>query len=42
MVNLLFTMINEFIKQRGLHHKEKDGMRDVTVDFCAKVLLRID
>ena len=35
-VNLLIAMINGLIRQRGLHLEEKDGMRDVTVDFCRK------
>ncbi len=31
-INLLIAMINELIRQRGLHLEEKDGIRDVTLD----------
>ena len=39
-VNLLIAMINGLIRQRGLHLEEKDGMRDVTVDFCRRSLVK--
>ena len=39
-VNLLIVMINGLTRQRGLHLEEKEGMRDVTVDFCRRSLVR--
>ena len=39
-VNLLIAMINGLIRQRGLHLEEKNGMRDVTVDFCRRSLVK--
>jgi hypothetical protein len=39
-VNLLIGMINGLIRQRGLHLEEKNGMRDVTVDFCHRSLVK--
>ena len=39
-VNLLIAMINGLIRQRGLRFEEKNGMRDVTVDFCRRSLVR--
>jgi AcrR family transcriptional regulator len=39
-VNLLIAMINGIIRQRGLHLEEKNGMRDVTVDFCRRSLVK--
>ena len=39
-VNLLIAMINGLTRQRGLHLEEKNGMRDVTVDFCRRSLVR--
>jgi AcrR family transcriptional regulator len=39
-VNLFIAMINGLIRQRGLHLEEKDGMRDVTVDFCRRSLVK--
>jgi hypothetical protein len=40
-VNLLIAMINGLTRQRGLHPEEKDGMRDVTVDFCKRSLVKM-
>ena len=40
MVNLLITMINGLIRQRGLRLEEKNGMWDVTVDFCRRSLVK--
>jgi hypothetical protein len=34
------AMINGLIRQRGLHLEEKDGMRDVTEDFCRRSLVK--
>lgn len=39
-VNLLIGMINGLLRQRGLHLEEKEGMRDVTVDFCRRSLVK--
>jgi hypothetical protein len=39
-VNLLIVMINGLLRQRGLHLEEKEGMRDVTVDFCRRSLVK--
>jgi AcrR family transcriptional regulator len=39
-VNLLIAMINGLLRQRGLHFEEKKGMRDVTVDFCHRSLVK--
>ena len=39
-VNLLIAMINGLIRQRGLRLEEKNGMRDVTVDFCRRSLVK--
>jgi len=39
-VNLLIAMINGLIRQRGLHLEEINGMRDVTVDFCRRSLVK--
>ena len=39
-VNLLIAMINGLLRQRGLHLEEKEGMRDVTVDFCRRSLVK--
>ena len=39
-VDLLITMINGLTRQRGLQLKEKEGMRDVTVAFCRRSLVR--
>ncbi|MCG2777994.1 MAG: hypothetical protein L6406_20175 [Desulfobacterales bacterium] len=39
-VNLLIAMINGVLRQRGLHLEEKEGMRDVTVDFCRRSLVK--
>ena len=39
-VNLLIAMINGLTRQRGLHLEEKNGMRDVTVDFCRRSLVK--
>ena len=39
-VNLLIAMINGLIRQRGLHLEEKEGMRDVTADFCRRSLVK--
>jgi hypothetical protein len=33
-------MINGLARQRGLHLEEKNGMRDVTVDFCRRILVK--
>ena len=35
-VDLLIAMIKGLLRQRGLHLEEKNGMRDVTVDFCRR------
>ena len=40
-VNLLVTMINGLTRQRGLRLKEKNGMRDVTVNFCKRSLVKM-
>ena len=40
-VNLLIAMINGLTRQRGLHLEEKNGMRDVTVDFCKRSLVKM-
>ena len=40
-VNLLIAMINGLFRQRGLHPEEKDGMRDVTIDFCKRSLVKM-
>ena len=39
-VNLIIAMINGLTRQRGLHLEEQEGMRDVTVDFCRRSLVR--
>jgi AcrR family transcriptional regulator len=39
-VYLIIAMINGLIRQRGLHLEEKAGMRDVTVNFCRRSLVR--
>ena len=39
-VDLLIGVINGLTRQRGLHLEEKKGMRDVTVDFCRRSLVR--
>jgi len=39
-VNLLIGVINGLTRQRGLHLEEKEGMRDVTVEFCRRSLVR--
>ena len=39
-VNLLIAMINGLLRHRGLHIEEKNGMRDVTVDFCRRSLVK--
>jgi len=39
-VNLLIAMINGLLRQRGLHLEEKNGIRDVTVDFCRRSLVK--
>ena len=39
-VDLLIAMINGLTRQRGLHLEEKNGMRDVTVDFCRRSLVK--
>jgi len=39
-VDLLIGMINGLLRQRGLHLEEKEGMRDVTVDFCRRSLVK--
>ena len=39
-VDLLIAMINGLTRQRGLQLKEKEGMRDVTVDFCRRSLVK--
>jgi AcrR family transcriptional regulator len=39
-VDLLIAMINGLTRQRGLHLEEKNGMRDVTVEFCHRSLVR--
>ena len=39
-VNLLIAIINGLTRQRGLRLEEKNGMRDVTVDFCRRSLVK--
>jgi len=39
-VDLIIAMINGLIRQRGLHLEEKEGMRDVTVGFCRRSLVK--
>jgi AcrR family transcriptional regulator len=39
-VDLLIGVINGLTRQRGLHLEEKEGMRDVTVEFCRRSLVR--
>jgi len=39
-VNLLIAMINGLIRQRGLRLEEKSEMRDVTVGFCRRSLVK--
>jgi len=39
-VGLTPMPFNGLIRQRGLHLEEKDGMRDVTVGFCRRSLVR--
>ena len=39
-VDLLIAMINGLTRQKGLYLKEKDGMRDVTVEFCRRSLVK--
>ena len=40
-VQLLIAMLNGVLRQRGLHLEEKNGMRDVTVDFCKRSLVKM-
>ena len=40
-VNLLIAMLNGVLRQRGLNFEEKNGMRDVTVDFCKRSLIKM-
>jgi len=39
-VDLIIGMINGLTRQRGLHLEEMEGMRDVTVDFCRRSLVK--
>ena len=39
-VDLLIAMINGLTRQKGLYLKEKDGMRDVTMEFCRRSLVK--
>ena len=39
-VNLLIAMLNGVLRQRGLRFEEINGMRDVTVGFCKRSLVR--
>jgi len=39
-VDLFIAVINGLTRQRGLHLEEKEGMRDVTVDFCRRSLVK--
>jgi len=39
-VDLIIGMIIGLTRQRGLHLEEQEGMRDVTVDFCRRSLVK--
>ena len=39
-VDLFIAVINGLTRQRGLHLEEQGGMRDVTVDFCRRSLVK--
>jgi len=39
-VDLLIAMINGLTRQKGLYLEEKDGRRDVTVEFCRRSLVK--
>ena len=39
-VNLLIAMLNSVLRQRGLRLEEINGMRDATVEFCKRSLMR--
>jgi hypothetical protein len=39
-VNLLIGMLKGVLRQRGLRLEEISGMRDVTVGFCKRSLVR--
>jgi AcrR family transcriptional regulator len=39
-VNLLIAMLKGVLRERGLRHEEINGMRNATVEFCKRSLLR--
>ena len=40
-VSLLIAMLNGVLRKRGLGLEEMSGMRDVTVDFCKRSLVKM-